>query len=166
MIKFKKLQINIPLSFFLLACLSSSAYSQTKTTTHQQGNSTNTVIQSGSLPSRTTVEKTTTGQKIITRSGNSTDVTIQDSRSAEDVLKSRARPDSRRSSVAAECITRRSDFAQAPGADSACDDFVELPETSRGTAARSRRGSAENLTIEGLEEKARSRFPANILQDN
>jgi hypothetical protein len=51
------------------------------TEVHQQGGSTAVIEQSGgSEPSRTQVTKTPNGQKIITRDGNSSDVTIQSNR--------------------------------------------------------------------------------------
>ena len=52
------------------------------TQVHQQGSSTSVVTQSGGKGSSSTqVTKTPDGQKIVTKSGNSTDVTIQSSNS-------------------------------------------------------------------------------------
>ncbi|TCT20206.1 hypothetical protein [Thiobaca trueperi] len=52
------------------------------TEVHQQGSSTAVITQSGAKGSSSTqVTKTPDGQKIVTKSGNSTDVTIQSSKS-------------------------------------------------------------------------------------
>lgn len=63
-------------SLLALSCVGVAGYADTVTT--QRGNSKSTVTQSdGSARTRTSVERIPNGQKVITRTGNSTDITIQ-----------------------------------------------------------------------------------------
>lgn len=71
------------LSAAILFGMTFSIAGNADTEVHKQGSSTSVVTQSGGSGSRRTqVTKTPDGQKIITRDGNSTDVTIQRSGSS------------------------------------------------------------------------------------
>lgn len=59
--------------------MSVSATGTADTQVHRQGGSTSVVTQSGGGPTTTEVIKTPEGQKVITRSGNSVDITVQSS---------------------------------------------------------------------------------------
>lgn len=68
-----------PSMALLLGLLAFSAAGCAETVVHQQGGSKTTIRQSdGGAPTHSTVVRTPSGQKITTRTGNSTDVTIQD----------------------------------------------------------------------------------------
>lgn len=128
----------------LLGLLAFGATGCAETVVHQQGGSRNTVRQTdGSAPTRSTVVRTPSGQKITTRTGNSTDVTIQET------------GPSGASSIES---TRASRAATAPGATRGADCPPVLPNGKLPAGASARGCDWSQLdSVDDMEAVARKR---------
>lgn len=105
--------------------MSFSTASCAGTEVHQQGSSTSVVTQSGGKGSSSTqVTKTPDGQKIVTKSGNSTDVTIQSSKSGS-TSSGQSSKNTNRTTVDNDRFTRGSSTHNQKRDDSTIEAFRE-----------------------------------------
>lgn len=154
----------------LLGLLAFSAVGCAETVVHQQGNSKSTVRQTdGTAPTRSTVVRTPSGQKITTRTGNSTDVTIQETGpsavpSANTNINTNARrsradaaPDTARG---ADCASPSSAGVAGRGCDWSQFDSVDDMEA----AAKKRFRPVPS--VDDLENRANSRIRSDRLADD
>ncbi|MDD3353075.1 hypothetical protein [Zoogloea sp.] len=135
-----------PSVVLLLGLLAFSSVGCAETAIYQQGSSRTVVRQTdGDAPTRSTVERTPTSQKIITRTGKSTDVTIQSS-------SPKGAPPAGR-----DVSSRRSRATAAP--DMMQEDCGPQPGKKAGPGATNRECTdVEYDSVDDMEAAARKRF--------
>lgn len=153
-------------SVLLLSLLAFGTAGCAETVVQQQGSSRTVVRQTdGAAPTHSTVVRTPSSQKVITRTGNSTDVTIQSS----DVPP--VDPNARRSRTAdapsarrENCSPRQPDKKVPPSATGRGCDWSEYDTVDEMEAAAKKR-IRPAPSIGDLEERAKNRIRSRALDE-
>lgn len=148
----------------VLGLLAFSSVGCAETAVHQQGKSTAVIRQSdGNSPTHTTVERTPSSQKIITRTGKSTDITIQSTTPKgaspvdRDLTARRNRAATAPDMMPEDCDPSPPGKKPAPGArsrDCTEPDYDSVDDIEASARKRFR----PVPSIDDLEERARSRM--------